>query len=60
MQIETANLDRADVYVDGRPRETVDLTTPTASVVVEGQAGAKVRIEGYAAGELAAAYTLVA
>jgi hypothetical protein len=60
LQIEANNLDRADVYVDGRPRETVDLTTPTASVLVEGQSGAKVRIEGYASGKLAAATTFVA
>ncbi|MCC2627151.1 MAG: peptidase [Thermomicrobiales bacterium] len=60
LQIEANNLDRADIYVNGRPRETVDLTTPTASVLVEGQSGARIRIEGYASGELAAATTFVA
>jgi hypothetical protein len=60
LQLETQNLDRADIYVDGRPQETVDLTGPATSVSVAGQSGAKVRIEGYDAGQLAAAYTFVA
>jgi hypothetical protein len=60
LQLETENLDRADIYVDGRPRETVDLTGPTTTVSVEGQSGSRVRVEGYDAGQLAAAYTFVA
>ncbi len=60
LQLETQNLDRADIYVNGRPRESVDLTGTTTTVSVAGQAGSKVRIEGFDAGELAAAYTFVA
>jgi hypothetical protein len=60
LQLETQNLDRADIYVDGRPRETVDLTDPMTTASVEGQSGSKVRIEGFASGDLVAAYTLVA
>jgi hypothetical protein len=60
LQLDTQNLDRADIYVDGRPRETVDLSGPTTSVSIEGQSGSRVRVEGYDAGQLAAAYTFVA
>jgi hypothetical protein len=60
LKLETQNLDRSDIYVDGRPRETVDLTGASTTVSVAGQSGSKVRVEGYNAGELAAAYTLVA
>jgi hypothetical protein len=59
LDLEVANLDRADVFVDGRPRASVDITGPTASVTVPGAAGAvSARIEGYASGVLVAARTL--
>jgi hypothetical protein len=56
INLDVANLDRADVFVDGRPRASFDLAGPNASVVVPGVPGAtSVRVEGYMKGELAAA-----
>jgi hypothetical protein len=60
VQLEVANLDRADIVVDGRPRATVDLTGPNTMVTVDGVPGAhSVRVEGYASGKLAAATSVV-
>jgi hypothetical protein len=51
--IEAANLDRADIHVDGRPRASVDLGGTPATVTVPGLQGAqRVRVEGFAGGEL--------
>jgi hypothetical protein len=59
VQLQVTNIDRADIFVDGRPRASVDIAGGTASVTVEGVPGAtRVRIEGYAAGNLVAARTL--
>jgi len=47
--------DRADVFVDARPRASVDLTGPKAEVTIPGlQEATSVRVEGYLKGELAA------
>jgi Peptidase family S41 len=47
-----SNVDRADVYTEGRPRESVALVDGTASAVVQGPGiPGEVRVEGFAAGE---------
>jgi Peptidase family S41 len=57
--LEVSGLDRADVYVDDRPRASVDLAGGTATVTVEEAAGAgTVRVEGFSDGELVAARTV--
>ena len=59
LQLQVANLDRADVFVDGRPRGSLDLTGPTATTTVNGVPGAtSVRVEGYAAGQRVAVRTV--
>jgi hypothetical protein len=59
LELEVVNLDRADVYVDDRPRASVDLTGGTATVTVENAAGVgSVRVEGFSDGELVAARTV--
>jgi hypothetical protein len=55
VHLEVDNLDRADVFVDGRPRASADLTGPEAEVTIPGLPEAtSVRVEGYLKGELAA------
>ncbi|MFD2350608.1 hypothetical protein ACFSTC_16680 [Nonomuraea ferruginea] len=59
LTLRTGLLDRADVYLDGRPRLTVDLTQETVTVTVPGLAAAQVvRVEGFQSGRLVAARTL--
>ena len=59
VQIQSANLDRADIFVDDRPRSTVDLTGPTTNVTIAGVPGAAtMRVDGYSNGTLAAARTV--
>ncbi len=59
IHVQFANLDRADIYVDGRPRASIDLGEATAAISIDRAPGARaVRIEGFASGELAAARTL--
>jgi hypothetical protein len=51
--------ERADIFVDDRPRATVDLVGPTTSVAVNaGPGAASVRVDGYSEGLLAAARTV--
>jgi Peptidase family S41 len=58
LQVTTAGIERLDVYVDGRPRASTDVTDGASSVPVTGVSGAGVvRVEGYAGGELVAART---
>lgn len=58
VQLQVANLDRADIYVDGRPRASVDLTSPTVAVTIPGVPGAtSVRVDGLDAGDLVASRT---
>jgi peptidase S41-like protein len=60
VELEVSGLDRADIYVDDRPRASVDLGGGTATVSVEDAAGAgSVRVEGFSDGELVAARTIV-
>ena len=56
LRLEVENLDRADVYVDDRPRGSVNVTDGSATVVVTGVEGARsARVEGFSEGELVAA-----
>jgi hypothetical protein len=56
LQLEVENLDRADVYVDERPRGSVEVTGGAATVVVTGVEGARsARVEGFSERELVAA-----
>jgi hypothetical protein len=55
---DVLGLDRADVVVDGRPRETVDLGGNPAPVTIPNAGTAKqLRVTGYDAGELVALRT---
>jgi Peptidase family S41 len=57
--IDAQGLDRADVFVDGRPRATQDIGAGAASITVSGMQGAtSVRIEGYSGDELVACRTV--
>lgn len=59
VRLEVAHLDRADVYVDGRPKASVDLSSATATVAVGRVPGAEaLRVEGYEGGKLVAARTV--
>jgi Peptidase family S41 len=59
VDLTVANVDRADIYVDGRPRASLDTPTSEASVTLPavGEA-AVVRAEGFADGKLVAARTV--
>ena len=57
--LQVANIDRADIYVDARPRGSLNIGGASATFTVSGVAGAKgVRVEGYAAEVLVAARTV--
>jgi Peptidase family S41 len=59
VELEVGGLDRADVYVDDRPRASVDVAGVTAAVSIEDAAGAAaVRVEGFSDGELVATRTV--
>lgn len=56
VELDSANVDRADIYVDGRPRTSVDVAVGHMVVSVPGAAGAeRVRVEAFAEGDLVAA-----
>jgi C-terminal processing protease CtpA/Prc len=58
LQLTTGGLDRADVYVDGRPRGSSDVADgETTLTFAEVAAKAVVQVQGFAAGGLAAART---
>lgn len=55
LMLRTANVDRVDVYLDQRPRTSVDIPDGQAEVVVPGATAAQsVRVDGFAEGELVA------
>ncbi|MEJ8645739.1 S41 family peptidase [Streptomyces sp. MS1.HAVA.3] len=55
LKLKTANLDRVDVYLDRRPRTSVDIPDGQADVTVPGATSARtVRVDGFARGELVA------
>jgi hypothetical protein len=59
VQLEVSNLDRADIYVDDRPRASVDLAAGTSTISIEDAADAgSVRVEGFSDGKLVAARTV--
>jgi hypothetical protein len=59
VQLQVSNLDRADIYVDGRPRGSMNISSASASLAVPGVPGAStVRVEGYSGGLLVAARTV--
>jgi hypothetical protein len=59
IQLTLANADRADVYVDGRPRASLDPDGGQPTVSIPGAAGAKsVRVEAFADDELVATRTV--
>lgn len=50
-RLQVQNVDRADFYTDGRPRESVDLADGASSTVIpEAGTPGEVRVEGFAAG----------
>jgi Peptidase family S41 len=56
IEVEVDNVDRVDVYVDDRPRGSLDPQGGSASVTVTGVPGAtSVKAKGFAEGELVAA-----
>ncbi|MDX3128575.1 S41 family peptidase [Streptomyces europaeiscabiei] len=58
LKVKATNVDRVDVYVDQRPRASVDLTDGQADVTVPVAAAAhSARIEGFEAGHLVASKT---
>jgi Peptidase family S41 len=58
LQLTTAGLDRVDVYVDGRPRGSSDVTDGDTTLTFAGVAAkATVQVQGFAAGALVAART---
>jgi Peptidase family S41 len=60
VELGVSNLDRADAYVDDRPRASVDLAAGTSAITIEDAAGAgSVRVEGFSDGKLVAARTVV-
>ncbi|MFB6438771.1 S41 family peptidase [Streptomyces sp. NPDC056411] len=53
--VETTNVDRLDVYLDGRPRRTVDVTDGPVEVTVDQAPPATtLRVDGFAGGHLVA------
>ncbi|AZQ33532.1 peptidase S41 [Streptomyces cyaneochromogenes] len=58
--VHTEGLDRIDVFVEGRPRTSVDVSDGDSTVTVTPAAGAGdvIRVEGYSSGTLAVCRTL--
>ncbi|MEU6756503.1 S41 family peptidase [Streptomyces sp. NPDC046685] len=58
LKLRTANIDRLDVYLDRRPRTSVDVPDGQAEVTVPGATAVRaVRVDGFARGELVASRT---
>ncbi|WP_327281286.1 MULTISPECIES: S41 family peptidase [unclassified Streptomyces] len=58
IKVKATNIDRLDVYLDQRPRASVDLSDGQADVTVPDAAAAhSARVEGFAGGELVASNT---
>jgi hypothetical protein len=59
LELAVTNVDFVDIYVNGRPRASVDTAGGTASVSIPDVPNARlVRAEGFSGGELVAAQTL--
>jgi hypothetical protein len=58
LKVMVKNVDRVDVYLDQRPRASIDMTDGQADVTVTGAASARsARLEGFAGGQLVASTT---
>ncbi|MFI8497740.1 S41 family peptidase [Streptomyces sp. NPDC085524] len=58
LKVKATNIDRLDVYVDQRPRASLDLSDGQADVTVPDAAAARsARVEGFAGGQLVASKT---
>ncbi|MEV0375484.1 S41 family peptidase [Streptomyces sp. NPDC050636] len=58
LKLKTTKVDRVDVYLDQRPRTSVDLADGQSDITVPGATAAQsVRVEGFADGELVASCT---
>ena len=58
LQLTTTGMDRVDVYVDGRPRGSGDVTDGATTLTFAGVGAATtVQVQGFASGELVAART---
>jgi hypothetical protein len=58
LRLTTAGMDRVDVYVDGRPRGSSDVTDGDATLTFSGVGQATtVQVQGFAGSELVAART---
>jgi hypothetical protein len=59
LRLQLNGIDRIDVYVDGRPRGTSDITDGSRTLTFAGATGARrVQVQGFAAGKLVAARTV--
>ncbi|MBO3749238.1 hypothetical protein J5X84_24430 [Streptosporangiaceae bacterium NEAU-GS5] len=57
--LDTREIDRVDIYVDDRPRESADITQSPTRVTVDGVISAgKIRVEGFHQGALVAVTTV--
>jgi hypothetical protein len=54
VSLDTVNLDRVDIYVDGRPATSLDVTDGAHTATLTAT-GSEVRVEGFADGQLVAA-----
>ncbi|MET8762800.1 S41 family peptidase [Lentzea sp. NPDC004782] len=54
VSLDTVNLDRVDIYVDGRPATSLDVTDGAHTATLSATGG-EVRVEGFADGQLVAA-----
>ena len=55
IDLTVENIERADVYLDGRPVQSVDLTGPTQTITTgHAAAGQTLRVDGFQGGELVA------
>ncbi|UUU44925.1 hypothetical protein [Streptomyces sp. NBC_00162] len=58
LKLKATNVDRVDIYVDQRPRTTVDLANGQVDVTVPGTASAQsVRVDGFFERKLVASRT---
>jgi hypothetical protein len=56
--VDVAGIDRVDVYVDGRPRTSADVSDGSWTITVADVAGASdIQLEGFDADQLVAATT---
>ncbi|KJK45712.1 peptidase S41 [Lentzea aerocolonigenes] len=54
VSLDTVNLDRVDIYVDGRPATSLDVTDGAHTATLS-TTGTEVRVEGFSEGQLVAA-----